>query len=50
MTIRNEIDTLRTFAKRLERKHRIPHHSALDIIAMQYGHPHWNALMKAWNK
>ena len=50
MTIRNELDTLRTFAKRLARKHRIPHHSALDIIAMQYGHPHWNALMKAWDK
>ncbi|WP_076827847.1 hypothetical protein [Bradyrhizobium brasilense] len=50
MTIRNELDTLRTFAKRLARKHRIPHHNALDIIAMQYGHPHWNALMKAWDK
>jgi hypothetical protein len=49
MTIRNELDTLRTFAKRLARKHRIPHHSALDIIAKQYGHSHWNALMKAWD-
>jgi len=46
MTIRNELDTLRTFAKRLARKHRIPHHSALDIIAKQYGHSHWNALMR----
>ncbi|MBB4397942.1 hypothetical protein [Bradyrhizobium sp. ERR14] len=50
MTIRNELDTLRSFAKRLARKHRIPHHNALDIIAMQYGHPHWTALMKAWSK
>ena len=49
MTIRNELDLLRTFAKRLARKHQIPHHNALDIIAMQYGHPHWNALMKAWD-
>jgi hypothetical protein len=49
MTIRNELDTLRTFAKRFARKHRIPHHNALDIIAMQYGHAHWNALMKAWD-
>lgn len=50
MTIHNELDTLRLFAKRLARKHEIPHHGALDIIAKQYGHEHWNALMKAWNK
>ncbi|MFB6451237.1 hypothetical protein [Bradyrhizobium tunisiense] len=50
MTIQNELDLLRSFAKRLGRKHEIPHHNALDIIAMQYGHPHWNALMKAWDK
>ena len=50
MTIRNELDTLRSFAKRLARKHQIPHHNALDIIAMQYEHAHWNALMKAWDK
>ncbi|MGY4310886.1 hypothetical protein [Bradyrhizobium sp. JR3.5] len=50
MTIQNELDLLRSFAKRLGRKHEIPHHYALDIIAMQYGHPHWNALMKAWDK
>ena len=49
MTIRNELEVLRSFAKRLARKHRSRHHSALDIIAMQYGHPHWSALMKAWN-
>ncbi|TWB07193.1 hypothetical protein [Bradyrhizobium stylosanthis] len=50
MTIRNELDTLRTFAKNLSRKHQIRHHDSLDIIAMQYGHPHWVALMKAWDK
>jgi hypothetical protein len=50
MTIHNELDALRAFAKRLARKHRIPHYNALDIIAMQYGHQHWNALMKAWDK
>lgn len=50
MTDRNELDVLRVFAKRLARKHQIPHHNALDIIAMQQGHSHWNALMKAWNK
>jgi hypothetical protein len=50
MTMRNELDTLRSFAKRLARKHQIPHHNALDIIAIQYGHAHWNALMRAWDK
>ena len=49
MTDHNELDTLRMFAKRLARKHRMPHHNALNIIAMQQGHTHWNALMKAWN-
>jgi hypothetical protein len=49
MTEHNELDTLRTFAKRLSRKHQIPHHNALDIIAKQQGHPHWNALIKAWD-
>ena len=50
MTIRNELDEFRIFAKRLARKHQIPHHDALDIIAKQQGHPHWNALMKAWDQ
>ena len=50
MTDRNELDTLRTFAKRLARKHQIPHHNALDIIAKQCGHSNWVALMRAWDK
>jgi hypothetical protein len=50
MTIRNGLDTLRTFAKNLSRRHQIPRHNALDIIAMQYGHQHWVALKKAWDK
>lgn len=49
MTDRNELDTLRMFAKRLARRHSIPHHSALDVIAKQQGHSHWNALMTAWS-
>jgi hypothetical protein len=49
MTDRNELDTLRMFAKRFARKHRVRRHNALDIVAMQQGHAHWNALMKAWN-
>lgn len=50
MTDRNELDTLREFAKRFARKHQVPHYNALDIIAIQQGFPHWNALMKAWNQ
>lgn len=49
MAIQNELELFRTFAKRLSRKHQIAHHDALDLIAMQKGHPHWNALMSAWN-
>jgi hypothetical protein len=50
MTIRNELDEFRIFAKRLSRKHQIRHHGALDIIAKQKGHSNWKALMKAWNQ
>lgn len=50
MTIRNELDEFRIFAKRLARKHQIRHHDALDIIAKQQGHSHWKALMKAWDQ
>ncbi len=50
MTERNELDILRTFAKHFARKHKIPRHNALNVIAMQYGHPHWVALVKAWDK
>lgn len=50
MTISNELDEFRIFAKRLSRKQKIRHHEALDIIAMQQGHPNWRALMKAWNQ
>jgi hypothetical protein len=50
MTIHNELDLLRSFAKNLARKHQIPRHNALDIIAKQYGHQHWVGLMKAWDK
>ncbi|AMA55194.1 hypothetical protein [Bradyrhizobium sp. CCGE-LA001] len=50
MTIKNQLDEFRIFAKRLSRKLQIPHHNALDIIAMQQGHAHWKALMKAWDQ
>jgi hypothetical protein len=50
MDDRDELQALRTFAKRLARASRIPHHQALDIVATQCGHPHWNALTGAWDK
>jgi hypothetical protein len=50
MTDRDELDTLRRFAKHIARKHQLSRHDALDIIAKQYGHPHWVGLMKAWGK
>ncbi len=50
MTGRNEMNVLRTFAKRMARARRIPHHEALDIVAVHCGHPHWNALTAEWAK
>ncbi len=50
MTDRNQLHTLRTYAKHLARASRIPHHQALDIVATRCGHPHWNALTAAWAK
>lgn len=50
MTLRNELHTLRTIAKRIARARRIAHHEALDLIANKLKQPHWNALTAAWNK
>ncbi len=49
MTDRNELERLRTRAKKLARSSRIPHHQALDLVAKGLGHAHWNALTGAWN-
>jgi hypothetical protein len=50
MTKTNDLQTLRTIAKRRARKSRIPHHHALDLLAVELGQPHWNALTSAWEK
>ncbi|WP_051057211.1 hypothetical protein [Bradyrhizobium yuanmingense] len=50
MTIQNELDLFRSYAKSLARKLDITHTDALNIIAMQRRHPNWVALMKAWDK
>ncbi len=48
MTLR--LQSLKTIAKRFARARRIPHHKALDLIALHLDQPHWNALTAAWNK
>lgn len=50
MTQHNELQSLKTLAKRLARKNRTPLHKALDLIAIQLGQAHWNALTVAWKK
>lgn len=50
MTHYNDLQSLKTIAKRLARKNRIAHHKALDLIANQLGQAHWNALTAAWEK
>jgi hypothetical protein len=50
MTIQNDLQSLKTIAKRIAREKRIPHHEALDIVAKNLGHPHWNALTAACGK
>ncbi len=50
MTHRNDLKSLRTFAKRLARMKRIPLHESLDQIAGKLGQPHWNAFAIAWDK
>ncbi|MCC6887693.1 MAG: hypothetical protein IT536_04085 [Hyphomicrobiales bacterium] len=48
MTLRNELHSFKTTAKRLARARRIAHHEALDLIATKLDQPHWNALTVAW--
>lgn len=50
MTIRNDLQSLKTTAKRIARAKRIAHHEALDLIANRLGQPHWKALSSAWEK
>lgn len=50
MTNHNNLDSLKTIAKRLARRQRIAHHEALDQIANAFEFPHWRALTVAWEK
>lgn len=50
MTVPNDLQSLKTIAKRIARQMRIPHHEALDLLSKRLGHPHWNALTAAWGK
>ena len=50
VTDRNALHTLKTIAKQRARAGRIAHSKALDSIAAELGHPHWNALTVAWDK
>lgn len=50
MTHYNDLQSLKTIAKRLARMSRIAHHEALDLIARHLGQAHWNALSTAWEK
>lgn len=47
MTDRNDLQTLKTLAKRYARANRVPHHEALDLVAAELGFPHWKAVANA---
>lgn len=44
MAKKNEIDTLKTLAKRYARANRVPQHEALNSVAAQLGFAHWTQL------
>ena len=46
MTIKNEIQTLKTLAKRYARANRLPLHKALDAMAAELGFVHWSEVAK----
>lgn len=46
MTDRDELHSLRAYAKQYGRANRVPHHEALNLIAEVLGLPHWNAVTK----
>lgn len=50
MTNYNELQSLKTIAKRRARRQRITHHEALDAVANEFDFPHWKALTVAWEK
>lgn len=48
MTNYDNLNYLKTIAKRLARGQRIAHHKALDAVANAFEFPHWKALTLAW--
>lgn len=50
MTSRNDLQSLRTIAKRIARALRIAHGKSLDLVAERLQQPHWRALTAAWEK
>ena len=48
MTNYNDLDSLKTIAKRIARRQRIAHNEALDAVANVFEFPHWKALTVAW--
>src|SRR5262245_59344132 len=50
MTDCNDLHVLKAIAKRRAHALRTAHSKALDAIAVELGHPHWNALTGAWER
>lgn len=50
MTNDINLQSLKTFAKRVARTRRIAHNKALDLVAARLEQPHWNALTSAWER
>lgn len=50
MTDHDELQSIKIIAKRVARTKRIPHHAALNLVANELAHPHWRALIVAWEK
>lgn len=41
------VQSLKEQARKLKRQQNIPHHAALDLVAQQFGFPHWRAVCDA---
>lgn len=41
------VQSLKEQARKLKRQQNIPHHAALDLVAQQFGLPHWRAVCDA---
>ena len=50
MATTENLDIIKTLAKRLARARRTKHIDALELVARELGFPHWNALMSDFKK